>query len=67
MQTIEQFVEACKSLNSQQVYELFEFEISEELRDKIYAIADDKDAFEPVRLAMYKLGKQYNVRSLLDY
>ena len=65
--SIEQFAEVCKSLDSNAIYELFEFELSEEMREKIYAIADDKDSFEPVRLAMYTIGLQYNVESLLNY
>jgi len=65
--SVQQFAEACKHLDSDEIYELFEFDLSEEMRNEIYAIADDKDAFEPVRLAMHTIGLQYNVESLLNY
>jgi len=65
--SIAQFAEACKQLDSNAIYELFEFDLSEDMRDKIYAVADDKDAFEPVRLALHLIGKQYNIESLLNY
>lgn len=65
--TVQQFAEACKTLDSNAIYELFEFDLSEEVRDMIYAIADDTDAYEPARLAFNKIGLQYNVESLLNY
>lgn len=65
--TVSQFAEACKTLTSEEIYELFEFSLSEEMRDKIYAIADNPDAFEPVREAMCEIGKQFNVQALIDY
>lgn len=65
--SVQQFAEACKSLDSDAIYELFEFQLSEEVRDAIYAIADDTDAFEPARLAFNKIGLQYNVESLQNY
>jgi hypothetical protein len=65
--SVQQFAEACKSLDSNAIYELFEFELSEDMRSKIYAIADNSDAFEPVRLAMHTIGLQYNVESLQNY
>jgi len=65
--SIAQFAEACKQLDSNAIYELFEFELSEDMRSRIYAIADDTEAFEPVRLAMQLIGAQYDVQSLKDY
>lgn len=65
--TVQQFAEACKSLDSNEIYELFEFDLSEDLRDKIYAIADDINAQEPARLAFNLIGAQYNVESLRNY
>jgi hypothetical protein len=65
--TVQQFAEACKSLSSQEIYELFEFQLSEEVRDAIYAIADDADAAEPARLAFNKIGVQYDCEALRNY
>jgi hypothetical protein len=65
--TVQQFAEACKTLDSNAIYELFEFDLGEEMRDKIYAIADDINASEPARLAFNLIGVQYNVESLKNY
>lgn len=65
--TISQFAEACRNLSSEAIYELFEFNLTEEMRDMIYAVADNPDASEPVREAMYEIGKLHNVQSLIDY
>lgn len=64
--TVEEFVEACKSLDNNEIYELFETDISQELRDKIYSFARD-DSSEPCRDALNTLGTKYNVQSLIDY
>ena len=64
--TIAEFAAACKTLDNLYIYILFEDDISQELRDKIYALAE-KDCCEPVRDALIKIGLQYNVQSLIDY
>ena len=77
-ETVEEFVEACKTLDSDAIYELFENTISEALRDKLYEFSRPyassieqnlagTHTFEPCRDAMYTLGKKYNVQSLIDY
>jgi hypothetical protein len=76
--TVEEFVEACKSLDSNAIYELFETGISQELRDKLYEFSRPyassteqhlagTHTLEPCRDAMYTLGMKYNVQSLIDY
>jgi hypothetical protein len=67
MKTIAEFVEACKTLNSDEIYELFEWQISPKLRDEIYATSTETSSPEPVRLRLNALGMKYNVRSLQDY
>ena len=67
MLTIAEFVEACKTLNSDEIYELFEYGISHKLRDEIYATSTETKSPEPVRLRLNALGTKYNVRSLQDY
>jgi hypothetical protein len=63
--TIEEFAEACRDLDDDDIYELFEFKISPELRDQFYKI--DPDSPEPVRAAMVSIGKKYGVPSLINY
>ena len=64
--TIAQFAEACKSLDNEAIYELFEDEITQDLRDEIYLTYSTEEN-EPMREAMYKIGLQYSVQSLIDY
>lgn len=68
--SIAQFAEACKTLDSDEIYELFEFNLSEEMRNAIYEIADDADdvaVLEPARLAFNAIGLMYGVESLINY
>jgi hypothetical protein len=65
--TLQQFAEACKSLNSEAIYELFEFDISDAMREKIYNVSSFSDTSEPARLAFNLIGSQYNVESLQNY
>lgn len=76
--TVKAFVEACKTLDNETIYELFENTISQELRDELYShgrpYAETVEqnlagthTFEPCRDAMITLGKKYNVQSLIDY
>jgi len=75
-QTVVEFVDACKSLDGNAIYELFEYEISDNLRNEIYGYSRpyscdpglrDTHTSEPCREAMYTLGTKYNVQSLIDY
>lgn len=55
--TLKQFIlmaVACGE-DTQRMYEMFEFECTEELRDLIYSLADE-DTPEPCRSAMYNMG-----------
>lgn len=76
--TVEEFAEACKSLDNEAIYELFEDEITQDLRDELYGYgrpyAETMEqnlagthTFEPCRDAMITLGLKYNVQSLIDY
>jgi hypothetical protein len=64
--TIPDFVQACSSMDSDAIFELFEYEISESLRGEIFALSDP-DSPEPLREALSLLGEKHNVQSLLDY
>ena len=66
-QTVVQFADACRKLNSDEIYELFEDTISQELRDKIYNDYSDDDVSEPMRQAMIQIGREFAVLSLVDY
>lgn len=66
MQTVAQFAAACNNLTHGDIYELFEYDISQELRDEIY-LTYCSNCPEPVREALNKIGVQYNVQSLVNY
>jgi hypothetical protein len=66
MITVADFAVACKQLTHEEIYELFEFDISQQLRDLIYMRAED-DTPEPVRSALNNIGYSFNVNSLKTY
>jgi hypothetical protein len=66
LKTTKEFALACKDLTANEIYELFEDDISDDLRDAIYAAADPKSP-EPCRSAMIKLGNKHDIQSLIDY
>ena len=66
MQTVQDFALACKHLTSDEIYDLFEFDISQELRDKIYEHAET-DSNEPCRSALNQIGMHFSVQTLADY
>jgi hypothetical protein len=77
-QTGVEFVNACKTLDNDGIYMLFEEKISEKLRDELYSFSRPyannveqnlagTHTFEPCRDAMITLGMKYNVQSLIDY
>ena len=76
--SVEDFVQACKTLDNCGIYALFEDEITQELRKELYGFsrpyADTvaqnlagTHTFEPCRDAMITLGLKHNVQSLIDY
>ena len=52
---IVEFIRKCEVSTNIEIYNLFEFECSDELRDLIYDFANPKSP-EPFRSAMYNLG-----------
>ena len=64
--TILEFVQACSSLDSDSIFELFEYTISESLRDEVFSLSDPGSP-EPLRSALYRLGEEHKVQSLIDY
>lgn len=66
MKTIAEFAEACKTLDCDAIYTLFEDRISDDLRDAIYDVAET-NSDEPARDALNAIGLQYNVESLINY
>ena len=64
--TVAAFAATCGVLDHNQIYELFEDEISDNLRNMIYAYADRNSA-EPVRSALNRLGRIFDVDSLQNY
>ncbi len=65
--TIPEFVEACKMLDNDGIYTLFNNVISDSLRDEILICHADPESPEPTRSAMEALGLKFNVQSLIDY
>jgi hypothetical protein len=66
MKLVAEFAEACENKTQEEIYELFEDDISQELRDRIYSFSE-VDTPEPVRSALNGIGILYNVQSLKDY
>lgn len=66
IKTLEDFVAETRGASSDYVYELFEENTSEKVRDEIYSYAN-KNSPEPFRSAMITLGKRYNSQSLKHY
>ena len=64
--SIQQFAEACKNKSSDEIYDLFEHELSRELRDEIYDCSND-DTPEPARSAFNNIGQMFNIESLIEY
>jgi len=64
--TVQQFAEACKQLTCVEIYELFEFELSQDMRDTIYT-QYESESCEPCRAAMIAIGNKFNVQSLQDF
>jgi hypothetical protein len=62
--TVAQFVEACRELDNEGIYILFEYKISQSLRNEIYDDFADPTSPEPVRSAMEVMGYMYGVKSL---
>lgn len=53
--TLEQFIEFCKSATNDEIFDAFEDDCSDEVRDEVYAYSDP-DSPEPFRNAMFNLG-----------
>ena len=71
MQTLSDFLHACKSTSSVDIYELF-YNASDELRDAVYAEGVRlglvlEDEIEPTRATMYTLGVHYKIKSMVEY
>lgn len=66
MKTVRDFVEACKNVQPSKIYELFEYALSNDVREKIITFAEAETP-EPVRSAFNKLGMTYDVENLINY
>lgn len=66
MLTVTEFVAACSQLDSDDIYDLFEYDISDSLRNEILSLAA-VDSAEPVREALNFLGNKFNVAQLSEY
>ena len=53
--TLAQFIQQCEVSTNYEIYKLFEFKTSEEVRNDVYMWADPTSP-EPFRSAMYNLG-----------
>ena len=60
------FANACKGLSFDQIYALFEDEISQDLRDEIYSTFWSISP-EPCRAALHQLGARYCIHELEAY
>ncbi len=64
--TVTEFIAACNNKSSNEIYEMFEFQISESLRTELCNMMDP-DESEPTRALFYNFGLKYNVQALIDY
>jgi len=53
--SLNDFIEFCKTATHNEIYEMFEYTITDELRDRIYSFAAPSSA-EPFREALSQLG-----------
>lgn len=66
IQTIAQFIAACQGLDSDRIYEIVEYEITEDLYLELMQ-ACTCDTPEPVRCALNQIGRDHGIQSLIDY
>lgn len=66
MKTVAEFAVACKHLTADEIYNLFENDISDELRDVIYGWSEAHSP-EPARAAFNEIGRHYSVQTLAQY
>jgi hypothetical protein len=67
METLQDFATAViKMVDSNDIYDLFEFNTPDALRDEIFKLAPDWSD-EPVREAMIKLGYMFHVETLINF
>ena len=64
--TMKQFADVCHELSSNNIYLLFNDEITQELRDEIYQTFWSTSA-EPTRAALRQLGERYCSVGLQSY
>jgi hypothetical protein len=64
--SMRRFALACQNLSSDDIYLLFEDEITQDLRDEIYATFWSISP-EPTRAALRQLGERYDIVSLQKY
>jgi len=67
LESIQDFVNACRYLDNDGIYETFEFDISDGLRGEIYEKYSNDSDVEPMRSAMNKIGTEFKVKSLYEY
>ncbi len=65
--SLKDFLDACRVRSSDEIYDLFEHEISDSVYDEIMSHCEDVETSEPVRQALNSLGLKYSIRSLIDY
>ena len=65
--SLEAFLEACKGQDNDRIYEIFEYEIDENVYVQVMANVDDDEDPEPVRNALNVLGEKHGIQSLVDY
>ena len=53
--TVDAFIKICKTSSKDEIYNIFENDCADEVRNKIYELADE-DSPEPFRSAMEWLG-----------
>ncbi len=68
--SIDEFVAECRNATDRDaIYDMFEEQLAEDVRDELYQYAECLDPFaaEPVRLVINTLGELHNVQLMKDY
>ena len=66
MITVEDFATACIHLTADEIYNLFEYDTADALRDEIYNYSDPQNP-ESARQAFNEIGRRFSVQSLAQY
>ena len=66
LNTIQEFAVNCSGRSSEEIYDIFEVDATDFVRDEVMLLAGIKSC-EPVREGLNKLGYMFGIKSLIEY